>query len=66
MSYPSQRQLLVRHRAVRGSQWNAWNKPVSWKPCAIPNIWPTADRLALGLAYFRLGIPCPFLDSESC
>jgi Fe-S-cluster containining protein len=25
-----------------------------------------SDRSALGLAYFRLGIPCPFLDSESC
>jgi Fe-S-cluster containining protein len=25
-----------------------------------------ADKTALGLAYFRLGIPCPFLDDESC
>jgi Fe-S-cluster containining protein len=24
------------------------------------------DRLPLGIAYFRLGIPCPFLEQESC
>jgi Fe-S-cluster containining protein len=24
------------------------------------------DRAPLGLAYFRLGIPCPFLEEESC
>ncbi len=24
------------------------------------------ERLPLGLAYFRLGIPCPFLEQESC
>ena len=24
------------------------------------------DRSSLGLAYFRLGLPCPFLESESC
>ena len=24
------------------------------------------DRLELGQAYFRLGIPCPFLEDESC
>jgi Fe-S-cluster containining protein len=25
-----------------------------------------AERVPLGLAYFRLGLPCPFLESESC
>jgi Fe-S-cluster containining protein len=25
-----------------------------------------SDRSSLGLAYFRLGLPCPFLESESC
>lgn len=25
-----------------------------------------ADRQPLGMAYFRLGIPCPFLEDESC
>jgi Fe-S-cluster containining protein len=27
---------------------------------------PSGEKLALGLAYFRLGVPCPFLDDESC
>jgi Fe-S-cluster containining protein len=26
----------------------------------------SAEKLPLGLAYFRLGIPCPFLEDESC
>jgi Fe-S-cluster containining protein len=27
---------------------------------------PRAERESLGLAYFALGIPCPFLEDESC
>ncbi len=27
---------------------------------------PDEDRLELGMTYFRLGIPCPFLEEESC
>jgi len=27
---------------------------------------PASEAEALGIAYFRLGIPCPFLEDESC
>jgi Fe-S-cluster containining protein len=33
----------------------------------VPEAFDSADRRrTLGLKYFRLGIPCPFLDNESC
>jgi hypothetical protein len=28
--------------------------------------WSEGDGRSVGLAYFRLGIPCPFLEEESC
>jgi Fe-S-cluster containining protein len=28
--------------------------------------WSAAERVEKGLAYFRLGVPCPFLENESC
>lgn len=28
--------------------------------------WPDADSHSFALEYFRLGIPCPFLEEESC
>ncbi len=28
--------------------------------------WDNARRREIGLAYFRQGIPCPFLEDESC
>lgn len=31
-----------------------------------PTRWPPGDSLTVGLAYFRLGIACPFLEEESC
>jgi Fe-S-cluster containining protein len=31
-----------------------------------PAAWSEGDGRSIGLAYFRLGIPCPFLEEESC
>jgi Fe-S-cluster containining protein len=31
-----------------------------------PEAWPEGSHREFGLEYFRLGIPCPFLEDESC
>jgi Fe-S-cluster containining protein len=31
-----------------------------------PDRWSDGEGRSIGLAYFRLGIPCPFLEEESC
>ena len=31
-----------------------------------PEAWPEGENREFGLEYFRLGIPCPFLEEESC
>lgn len=31
-----------------------------------PAVWSDGDGRSIGLAYFHLGIPCPFLEEESC
>jgi Fe-S-cluster containining protein len=31
-----------------------------------PERWDAGERQSLGLAYFRQGIPCPFLEEEAC
>jgi Fe-S-cluster containining protein len=31
-----------------------------------PEVWPEGENREFGLEYFRLSIPCPFLEAESC
>jgi Fe-S-cluster containining protein len=37
-----------------------------WQQLDQRETWPQADVLTIGMEYFALGIPCPFLKDESC
>jgi Fe-S-cluster containining protein len=36
------------------------------KLCAVPEFSSREDRQSIGIEYFKLNIPCPFLENESC
>ena len=62
MPEPRQSQIRERFAAARRrleetGLWQRLNERQDWE----------AERVSdIGLAYFRLGIPCPFLEDESC
>ena len=41
-------------------------KPVYWKSCSIRESWGEGEGWSIAMSYFRLGIPCPFLENEAC
>lgn len=63
---PEPRRTHVRERfaeATRQAQSSGWldrAKPV------IETSWMDVEMVRLGVEYFQLGIPCPFLEDESC
>lgn len=61
---PSARQQVIRDRFAQARQKL---QQADWlEPLQDPDRFPKATLSELGLAYFRLGIPCPFLEEESC
>jgi Fe-S-cluster containining protein len=63
-SMPAARQDVIRQRFAQARQrleaagmWQKLQQRAQWPPSAVSE---------LGLEYFRLGIPCPFLEEESC
>ena len=61
---PSARQQVIRDRFAQARQKL---QQADWlEPLQDPDQFPETTLSELGLAYFRLGIPCPFLEEESC
>lgn len=63
-SLPPERQAVIRARFAQARQrleaagmWQKLLAREAWSPSAVSE---------LGLEYFRLGIPCPFLEEEAC
>ncbi len=48
---------VARHTLEQSGMWNKLDQRRHW---------PEAEVSALGIEYFLLGIPCPFLEDESC
>jgi Fe-S-cluster containining protein len=61
---PADRQAEIRRRFAAARL--TLEQSGMWKKLEQRRHWPEAEVSALGIEYFRLGIPCPFLEDESC
>ncbi len=61
---PEPRRSVVRHRFSEALQ--RLDESGLLEELRHPERVGSDDRAPLGMAYFRLGIPCPFLEDESC
>jgi Fe-S-cluster containining protein len=61
---PLERQQVIRARFAQARQ--RLEAVGMWQQLQNRATWPESAVAEVGLAYFRLGIPCPFLEDESC
>lgn len=59
---PRRSQIVARFAAARRRLEEAG----MWARLNNRQTWPKGSSTEVGLEYFRLGIPCPFLEDESC
>jgi Fe-S-cluster containining protein len=62
MPHPRQSQIRARFAAARAHLEQAG----LWQRLDDRRTWPEDGVSEIGLEYFRQGIPCPFLEDESC
>lgn len=63
-SMPPARRHVVRERFAAARR--RLEAAGMWQKLLERATWPEETVSALGLEYFRLGIPCPFLEDEAC